>query len=271
LETKGKSTKGIFMKQNILKQKLARNEIAIGVMSPYVDPAIAETIGLIGMDFYIVDGEHGPIDPNIALGLVRGCESVNITPLARVRSIDPKLILQFLDAGIMGVMIPSVTTTDEVKCLVEAVKYPPIGNRGCGPMRAADYMIGHISQSEYVAYANEQTLVLPVIEDIQAMVNLEKMVKVPGVDGWIIGPRDLAMSMGFYDGPNHTEVQNEIDRIMEIVNGANLFVGISAATGGQAKFAIENGARFLITTISTLLKSSASAYMRTMAEKSSNA
>lgn len=250
------------MRINNLKQKLSRGEPVLGIIAPYTDPSIAETFGILGMDFYMVDGEHGPISPAEAGEISRACEAANITPLARVRSIDPKLILQFLDVGIMGVMMPSVTTPEEVKRLVEAVKYPPLGERGLGPVRADEYMIGPRAQQDYVKFANEQTLVLPVLEDIKAVSNMKQMVQVPGVDVWVIGPRDLAMSMGFYDGPNHKEVQEVIDVVTGIVLEAHLFVGITAGTGDAAKAYISKGMRFIINSASTLLKSSTSAYIK---------
>jgi 4-hydroxy-2-oxoheptanedioate aldolase len=248
------------MKVNNVKRKWLNKEPVIGVISPSPDPSIAELIGLQGFDFYMIDGEHGALGPAEAINIVRACESVGVTPLARVRSLDAKLLLQFLDAGVMGIMMPGIMNAADACALVDAVRYPPIGNRGLGPIRAADYMMGSMSQAEYVSFANEQLLVLPMVEDIEAVEHLEDMAKVPGIDGFIVGPRDLAMSMGFYDGPGHDEVQATIETIFDAVLAQNLVLGTVAGTGEAATGLVERGALFCLTSVQGLIKQASTAY-----------
>ncbi len=124
----------------------------------------------------------------------------------------------------MGIMMPGMMNVQDVENFVNAMKYPPMGERGMGPARAWDYGFGKMTQLEYVEFANEETLVLPMIEDIRALVHLPQMYKVPGIDGFIIGPRDLAMSMGFIDEPDHDEVKTVIDQIFNIVIAAGLVI-----------------------------------------------
>ncbi len=250
------------MKQNLLKQKWANKEAVLGVISNSSDPTIAELCGWSGLDFYMIDGEHSPVTTSEVQNIVRACESANIMPLARIRSNDPKLILQFLDAGIMGVMIPGMVNTQDVKDFVKAMKYPPMGERGLGPARSWDYGFGKMPQADYVTFANEQTLVLPMIEDIKALEHLPEMCRVQGIDGFIIGPRDLAMSMGFMDGPAHNEVKAVIDQIFKIVLEANLVIGTVAGTGDQAKALIEKGALFCLNSVQGLIKTSATEFMK---------
>ena len=90
------------MKANQSKLKLERGEPIFGVISGIAEPMIAEMIGLSGFDFYMVDGEHGPITPAQAANMVRACEAVGIDPLVRVGPKDPKVVLPYLDAGMMG-------------------------------------------------------------------------------------------------------------------------------------------------------------------------
>lgn len=249
------------MRENTVKSQINNGRAALGVIAPNADPVIAEAIGLMGFDFYMIDGEHGAISSSEAQNIVRACEAVGITPLARIRSHDPKLILQFLDMGIMGIMMPSLESVDDVRRFVEAMYYPPLGKRGLGTVRVADYLLGPMIQAEYVRFANEQILVLPQIEDIAAVKGLREIVHVEGVDGFIIGPRDLAMSMGFYDGPNHDEVRAVIDDIFEIVLGAGLIIGTVAGNGEQARSLIQKGARIILGSVNGLLKSASSAFI----------
>lgn len=242
------------MKENILKKRIAEGKPSYGVISPTVDPTICEYIGLSGFDYYMIDGEHGAITPSDVVNLVRACELTDCTPLARIRSVDQKLILQYMDAGVMGVMMPTINTVEDVEQLVTAIKYPPKGNRGLGPIRAADYMQGKMSQLEYVNFANEQTLVLPQIETMECVRNLDAICKVEGVDGFIIGPRDLAMSMGFYDGPGHPEVKAMLDEIFEKILANGKFFGTVAGTAEQADALIEKGASMILNSVQGLIK-----------------
>ena len=249
------------MKINNLKQRLAYKKPCYGVISPTTDPTICEYLGLAGLDFYMIDGEHGAISVSDITNMVRACEVVGCTPLARVGDLNDKLILQYLDAGVMGIMMPGVQTVKQAEQLVQAMKYPPLGNRGLGPVRAADYMM-KMPQKEYVHFANEQVLVLPQIEDTEGVKNLKKMAQVDGVDGFIIGPRDLAMSMGFYDGPAHPEVEKMMDKIFDIVLGAGKLIGTVAGTAEQAKVLTGKGATIILNSVQGLLVSSAKGFIK---------
>lgn len=250
------------MLDNRLRKRLQGKKTSYGVISPTTDPVLCEYLGLSGLDFYIMDGEHGAITVSEATSLVRACELTGITPLARVRSNDEKLILQFLDAGVAGVMMPGTDTAADCRRLVDAVKYPPMGRRGLGPVRAADYMAGRMSQQEYIHHANEQTLVLPMIETEEAMRNLPEMLSVDGVDGFILGPRDLALSMGFLDGPAHPEVAAVVDRAIALVTGAGKVFGTVAGSADQAKSLADKGVTLLLNSVQGLLAQSVKGFLR---------
>jgi 4-hydroxy-2-oxoheptanedioate aldolase len=240
------------MQENHLKKRIAQGLPCYGVISPTIDPTICEYVGLAGLHFYMIDGEHGFPSPGDIINMVRACELAGCTPLARVGDLNEKLILQYLDAGVAGVMMPGCSTVGQVERLVAAVKYPPLGRRGLGPVRSAGYMM-KMSQSEYVRLANQQTVVLPQIEDLEAVKNLKKIVQVEGVDGFIIGPRDLAMDMGFYDGPAHPEVNAVIDEIFETVLAAGKTIGTVAATAEQAQKLTARGATIILNSVQGLL------------------
>ncbi|UFH52103.1 HpcH/HpaI aldolase/citrate lyase family protein [Spirosoma sp. KNUC1025] len=250
------------MKQNIVKTRLKNNLPVLGVLANSSDPTIAELCGFSGLDFYMIDGEHSPVTTAQVQDIVRACEVSGITPLARVRSNDPKLILQYLDVGVMGIMLPGVGTVMELEALVQAVKYPPLGMRGFGFVRACDYLQGTMNQGEYVTFSNEQTLVLPMIESREAIDNLDDLLTVEGIDGFVIGPRDLAMSMGYYDGPGHDEVKRAIAGVVEKIRKAGLVVGTVATSGDQAKALIDRGVLFCLNTFAGLLKSAAGDFMK---------
>lgn len=243
-----------------LKARLKAGETLHGLLSPNVEPTTLETLGLIGFSHYILDAEHGPAGPPEAADVARVCELVGMTLLVRPRSHDPKLINQYLDAGAMGIMLPGVRDADDVKRLVDAMKYPPQGLRGIAAVRANRWTIGPEKIEDYVARVNGETLVLPQVETLEAVAKLAELVKVPGLDGFIIGPRDLSMAMGYPSGPARPEVEAVIDRITKTVLDAGLFIGTVAATGARAKELIAKGHRILLHNVTALLKTGATAY-----------
>lgn len=247
---------------NQTKAKLQQGKPVFGVIGTTNDPQIVEILGLTGFDYYMMDGEHGLIDPAQAENIVRACEVTGMTPLVRLGSRDPKLVLQYLDAGFMGVMMPGLETVADIEMLVNAVKYPPLGKRGLGLGRAASFMLGSgAEQAHYVTQANEQTMVLPQFEDAEMLNHLPQMVKVPGVDGFVFGPRDLSLTMGYPDGPNHPEVQNVIDEAIAIMQGARSWVGITAGTAVAAQQQVQRGAQIILNSLPNLLKQGAAQFL----------
>jgi len=251
------------MKRSALRDRLGEGGPLYGLLSPDTDGNLVETSGRLGFDFYILDTEHGTAGPREAEGFVRACEIAGMAALVRPRGPDPKLILQYLDAGMQGMMLPGVRTVDDVRQLVAAVKYPPEGLRGIAPVRANRWLLGGETQAAWVARANAGTLVLPQVETLEAMECLPESVRVPGIDGVIIGPRDLSMAMGFPDGPGHSEVEAAIDRITKTVLNAGLLVGTVASTGERAKALVAKGHRLILHSVSALLRTGAEAFFRT--------
>lgn len=246
------------MRENKTKTKLKMGWPVCGTLSSSPDPYLAELIGLVGFDYYMLDAEHGPLTPAQAVDVVRACETVDITPLVRVGQLDMKLVLQYLDAGMMGIMMPGLNTAVQIQTFVQGVKYPPQGRRGFGPGRSANYMLGSPSeQAAYVAQANDQLLILPQFEDITVLETLPDLTAVPGVDGFVIGPRDLALSMGYPDSANHPDVQQRIDEAIGIIQQAGLFVGITAGSRQAAQQQMARGAAIILTTVPGLVKAGA--------------
>ena len=243
-----------------LKARLKAGEAVHGLLSPNVEASTLETLGLLGFSVYLLDTEHGTAGPREAEDAARVCEVAGMTLLVRPRGLDPKLILQYLDAGAMGIMLPGVREVDDVRRLVEAVKYPPKGLRGIAPVRANRFTLGPEKIEDYAERVNDETLVLPQIETLEAFAALDDLVRVPGVDGFIIGPRDLAMAMGYPGGPARPEVEAAVDRITKTVLDAGLLVGTTAQTGARAKELMGKGHRILLHNVTALLKNGAAAY-----------
>jgi 4-hydroxy-2-oxoheptanedioate aldolase len=236
----------MFIHENHTKRKLKAGQPVYGVLSTSDDPQLAELFGLAGFDFYMLDAEHGLLDAAQAVNVVRACERVNMTPTVRIGSKDPKIVLQYLDAGMMGVMMPGLETPAEIKMLVDAVKYPPLGKRGMGITRAAGYIAVGTEAVDYINFSNEQIMVIPQFEDSALLDRFEEMISETGVDAVVIGPRDLSLNMGFPDGPNHPEVQGMIDQVVAICKKTGVAAGITAGSRADAAKQVARGATMIL-------------------------
>ena len=243
----------MFIQENRTKLKLKAGQPAYGVISNSDDPQLAELFGLAGFDYYMLDAEHGLVDPVQAVNVIRACERVDMTPLVRVGPKDPKLVLQYLDAGMMGVMMPGLETVDEVKMLINAVKYPPLGKRGMGLARASRYVAVGNEAVDFINFSNEQTIVIPQFEDAALIDHFEEMISQPGVDAVVVGPRDLSLNMGFPDGPNHPEVQEMIDKVVAICKKTGVAAGITAASRTDSARQVARGMTMILAIAQTVI------------------
>jgi 4-hydroxy-2-oxoheptanedioate aldolase len=247
----------MFIQPNKTKAKLKAGQPAFGVISTTDDPQLAELFGIAGFDYYMLDAEHGLIDPVQAVNVIRACESTNLTPMIRIGPKDPKLVLQYLDAGMMGIMMPGLETVEEVKMLVESVKYAPVGKRGLGFSRAS----GHMPSPEYIDFSNEQTMVIIQFEDDKLLSIFPDLCAVQGLDACLIGPRDLSNNMGFPDGANHPEVQTVIDNAIRIMNNVGLIAGITAGTHADAELQIQRGATMILAAAQSLVLAGSKSFL----------
>jgi 4-hydroxy-2-oxoheptanedioate aldolase len=155
-------------------------------------------------------------------------------------------VLQYLDAGMMGVMMPGLETVEDIKILVDAVKYPPLGKRGMGLGRAARYVAVGNEAVDYINFSNEQTMVIPQFEDAALLDRFGEMISQPGVDAVVVGPRDLSLNMGFPDGPNHPEVQEMIDKVVAICKRTGVAAGITAGSRGDSAKQVARGMTMIL-------------------------
>jgi 4-hydroxy-2-oxoheptanedioate aldolase len=251
----------MFIKPNKTKAKLKAGQPAFGVISTSDDPQLAELFGIAGFDYYMLDAEHGMIDPAQTLNVIRTCEITNVTPMIRIGSKDPKLVLQYLDAGMMGIMMPGLVTVEEVKMLVDAMKYAPFGKRGLGFSRASAHMAYTSTAPEYINFSNEQTMAIIQFEDDKLLDKLPELCIVDGLDACVVGPRDLSLAMGFLDGPAHPEVQSVIDTAVGIITKTSKIAGITAGTRADAEQQIQRGANMILVAAQSLILSGSRSFL----------
>ena len=157
-----------------------------------------------------VDLEHSVITTREAEEIIRIIELSGVTPLVRLTSNNPHQIKRMMDAGAHGIIIPMINSREEAQSAVDSVYYPTRGKRGVGLARAQGY--GARFQ-EYRHWLEEQAIIIVQIEHIQAVKNINEILSVPHVDGYIIGPYDLSASLGHPGEFTHPEVVEAIEQI----------------------------------------------------------
>ncbi len=161
------------------------------------DPYIAEAMANAGYDAVIIDMQHGMgVTADRAIACLQAISTTDTVPIVRVAWNDAREIQSVLDAGAYGIIVPLVNTYEEAVQAGGACRYPPLGYRSLGPNRATLY-----AGADYGRHANDEIIVLVMIETKQAVDNLEEIAKAPGIDGFYIGPSDLAVSLGIPPGP----------------------------------------------------------------------
>ncbi len=145
--------------------------------------------------------------------------------------------------------------------LIAAVKYSPVGNRGIGVLRASGYVAYSGEASQYVEFANEQTMVILQFEESDVLQNFEAMISRPWVDAVVIGPRDLMLKIGFADGVHYHEVQAKIDEAIAICKQVGIAVGITATTKAEVEKQIARGATMILGVVQTLVLNGAKDFL----------
>ncbi|MAF54346.1 MAG: aldolase/citrate lyase family protein [SAR202 cluster bacterium] len=214
------------MKRNTLKERLIDNETAIGTMVQEVtSPAIAQIMHSVGFDFFMIDGEHSPFNPETVQGIVRVGRLLDMSPLVRVRALDYSLIAGYLDSGAMGIMLPRVESREDAEGLLSCMKYPPLGVRGLSSDAPhSDYQFGPLD--EFIEVQNNETLAIVQIERTAAIENLDAILSVPGVDVALVGPEDLSLSLGVPGQTSHPSVQEAIQRVVDVSTAHGVVPGI---------------------------------------------
>jgi 2-keto-3-deoxy-L-rhamnonate aldolase RhmA len=216
--------------------------LALGVSLTVPDPLVAEVVGGAGFDFVLIDAEHSPIAIDQLQMMLIALRSSQSTALVRPAANDSTLIKQILDLGAEGLVVPEVD--DGVSCAtaVAAARYPPLGRRGFGPRRAARLEGG---RAAYLARADEEVAVLVMVESAAAVADVDAILKTPGLDGIMVGPADLAVTMGHLSDLNHPDVRAAIFSVRDACQRHAVPFGIFAATEQAAREWAAAGANFM--------------------------
>ncbi len=248
------------MRMNHVKQRLKAGEPSIGTWLSLPSPEAAEQVSQLGFDWLVIDAEHNPVDIRTLAQMFAAMTASGIAPMVRIPWNSPENFKRVLDAGAWGTVVPMVNTREEAERAVRAARYHPLGRRGLAGTRASDYGLRG-SLQDYVREANEQLLVLGLIEDIRAVENLPAIMAVEGLDIISIGPADLSQSMGHPGDVQHPEVQAAIAEIIRQGVAAGKVVGMNCPTAEAVARERARGVRLTSVAIFGLLAQGARAYL----------
>lgn len=220
-----------------------QGEATIGVWLSLANVHIAETLANLGFDWVCMDLQHGLLDYKDLTSMLPAVSATPATPLVRAPWNEPYEIMKALDAGAYGVIVPMVNSRAEAERAVAACRYPPVGNRSFGPVRAALYG----GREAYAKSANQEIACIAMIETEEGLENLDEIAATPGLDGIYIGPSDLALAIGLApQGDNeHPAHAKAVERIQAACRKRGVAVGIQAFSLAFAQRYLQRGFHFV--------------------------
>ena len=252
------------MIKNKMLEKIANGEKLVGAFSNLVSSAAIECLGLAGLDFVIIDTEHGPSDVESTVPLILAAERRDIVPIVRVKDASRSSILKMLDIGAMGLLVPFIKSVDEVKKVIEYGKYAPLGQRGFGPGRKSGFgtLPDSANITDYLETCNRETMIIPQCETVEALNCIEEIAALNGVAGIFIGPFDLSIAIGKPTQFSDPEFITAVDRTLKACKDAGKFCLTIGMNGAAAKANFAKGFEgvasgdtgFLVASASQLVK-----------------
>ncbi|MFC4295965.1 HpcH/HpaI aldolase/citrate lyase family protein [Novosphingobium tardum] len=226
------------MRPNALRRLKAEDKPIVNAWLSIGAAYAAEAIAHQGFDAATIDCQHGMIGFDTAIAMLQAVSSTPAIPLVRPSGLNAAEIMRFLDAGSYGIICPMISTAEDAARLVAACRYPPAGDRSFGPARGMLY-----GGADYLDHANDEILVLAMIETRQGLANLDAILAVEGLDGIYVGPNDLGLALGHrpLNEPESGPVAEAIELVRARTDEVGLISGIFCSNGEAASMRIAQG------------------------------
>ena len=243
------------IRQNKIKHKLSNGDIATAVMTPMpITADLIEYMGPYGFDGVWIETEHAAIDFADIPDMTRAADLWNMTSIVRLNLNLPGVIYRTLDVGAQAIVMPHVDTKLQAEEVVKAAKFYPLGARGNYTSRQG------IGVENFAQKANDETMIVVLIEDILAVNNLKEILEVDHIDVFYVAPGDLAQSMGLLGQPNHPEVLKTVDKALTQIQNAGREAG-TLENDDSVESYLEKGVKFVTTAIAPWLEKGAKDFL----------
>ncbi|MEV0033998.1 aldolase/citrate lyase family protein [Nocardia sp. NPDC050793] len=200
-----------MLRTNEIKRRLAEGDLVHGLFCTAPAPELVEMIAHGGYDFVVLDTEHTLVDGRELTHAIRAAETCGLTPFVRITAGDSATTLRALDAGAMGVVVPHVRSRADVSAAIDAMYYAPLGNRSLGNGPTAGF--GRYDPVEHLRRANEEIMLIALIEDADGVADIDRILAEGGVDMVLPGPADLSQSFGVPWQLGDARVRAALDRL----------------------------------------------------------
>tara|TARA_Y100000748_G_scaffold275765_1_gene251747 strand:- start:387 stop:1157 length:771 start_codon:yes stop_codon:yes gene_type:complete len=227
-----------------LKKRLLSGETVIGPFVIIPSISLVETLGYAGMDFCILDTEHGPLSVETVNELVISAQGADVAPIIRIPNNEESLVLRALDIGADGVQVPQINTIKDAKKVVESAKYSPLGHRGVSIFtRAGNYYKDE--SANHTNIQNDETMTVVHIEGKEGLDNLDEIMTVDGIDVLFLGPYDISQSLGVPGDVRSKIVENALKKAAKKARSQGRVVGSYAKDVEMGKWLIDLGVQYL--------------------------
>lgn len=206
------------------RRRVLAREFLAGTFLNLGSPLTVEMAGCAGFDWLLLDHEHGPGSDETILHQLQAAASTPATAIVRIAANEPPRFKRVLDIGAGGVMVPWVSTADEARAAVGALRYPPRGIRGVAKLNRACSFGANFD--EYYAHAHEWLVTMAQIETPEGVANAAAIAAVDGVDVLFIGPSDLTTALGIQGQFEHPLYLDALQKITTAAKNAGKATGI---------------------------------------------
>ncbi len=227
------------MRPNPLRAKWEAHEPAVGAWLSVPSSITTEVVARLDFDYICVDMQHGLIGYSDLVPMLQAITLGTATPTVRVPWNEPGIIGKVLDAGAMAVIVPMVNDAEQAAAALASGKYAPEGSRSSGPIRVAP-----VEGAEYSDVANVHTAVIPMVETVEAVDNIDGILQTPGVETIYVGPNDLSVSMGLGRDCTDPAYHDVLDHIVAKCHEHGVVPGIHA-NPGNVRERIDRGFRMV--------------------------
>ena len=226
------------MRPNRLRQIWNEGKPVINAWCNMPGAFVAEAVASQGWDAVTIDTQHGLTGYSEMVAMLQAMAASDVTPLVRVSWNAPGEIMKALDAGAYGIICPMINSRAECEAFIKAARYPPLGQRSFGPIRAA-----LVAGAGYAEESNDQLLTLAMIETAEALESVDEITSTPGLDGVYIGPSDLAFSLGLAPTQDnqHPSVLAAFEAILASCKKAGIRAGVHTSSVAYSQQMIARG------------------------------